>query len=386
MVPMTRGRWAFDLALVAALVGLALTEIWLPLDSRQAHGSRLWASVGVVWFCAHLAFRRARPWWAFAGFLVWPVIGTAERGEVFLLFFGQLVPAMVLVFSLARHAPGRLRWIAPVGGVLWVTLADLFVPLLRGPTELMYHWGVLTLSWLAGHGLRVSADRAAAEAVRAHHAETAAEQASRAAITEERARIARELHDIVAHSVGVIVVQAGAAEQVVEEDPEFARRALSTIRSTGSSALVEMRRMVTVLRDADIAGDLAPQPGVDSLADLVEAAREAGLEVDLTTSGSPRRLPAGLDLTAYRIVQEALTNVRRHSEACRARVSMRYGPDRLEIRVDDEGPPRQERARPGSGNGLVGMRERVALFGGRLEAGAGERGFTVLAVLPLEPV
>jgi signal transduction histidine kinase len=143
--------------------------------------------------------------------------------------------------------------------------------------------------------------------VRAHRVEAAAREGTLVAVAGERARIARELHDSVAHSVGVMVVQAGAAEQVVEDDPEFARRALGTIRSTGSGALTEMRRLVTMLRDPQTAGDLAPQPGVASLPSLVEAERQSGLEVDLQVSGPRPDLPAGLDLTAYRIVQEALS-------------------------------------------------------------------------------
>jgi signal transduction histidine kinase len=151
--------------------------------------------------------------------------------------------------------------------------------------ELLYHWGSFTLAFLFGHALRRSAEKAAAEAVRALRAETAAEAQARAAIGVERARIARELHDIVAHSVGMIVVQAGAAEQVVEENPEFTRRALGTIRSTGSSALAEMRRLVSVLRDREMGADFAPQPGLDSLSGLVATAREAGLDVALTITG-----------------------------------------------------------------------------------------------------
>jgi signal transduction histidine kinase len=321
---------------------------------------------------------------ALAAFGVWPLLGVVQGRDMQVLFFGQLVPVMVLVYSLARHAPGRLRWVAGVCGVLFVTIADLFIPLLQTPNELIFHWGSITLSYLLGHALRVSSDRVAVEAVRAHEAESRSRERAQAAIAEERARIARELHDIVAHSVGVMVVQAGAAEQVVEEDPEFARRALATIRSTGSGALTEMRRLVAMLRDTEVQHDLSPQPGIAALPDLVEAARGAGLEVDLEVTGEAPSLPAGLDLTAYRIVQEALTNVRRHSEATRAQVAMDFGPGELEIRVTDAGPARVPDGE--AGHGLLGMRERAALFGGEVETDRGERGFTVRAVLPLERV
>ncbi|GGK68990.1 two-component sensor histidine kinase [Ornithinimicrobium pekingense] len=385
--PLSRRGWAVDVAVAGLVAAVGLLEVWVPFESLSGDGSPFVSTVGVVWFAAHLAVRRARPWVALAGLLVWPLLGVFEGGQgLHLLFFGQLVPVLVLVFTIARHGTGTYRRVGTGAAIAFIALADLFVPLLQSPNELLFHWGVLTLVWLVGHGLRVSADRAAAEAVRAHVAETTARERELAAISDERARIARELHDIVAHSVGVIVVQAGAAEQVVEDDPEFARRALATIRTTGSGALAEMRRLVGMLRDPDpgLGHDLAPQPGIAALPDLVEAARGVGLSVDLDVSGVPPTLPAGLDLTAYRVVQEALTNVRRHSRATSARVAMQFAPESLEIRVTDAGPARQPGAEPG--HGLVGMRERVALFGGRVEADAGEHGFTVRAVLPLERV
>ncbi|MFK5633833.1 sensor histidine kinase [Ornithinimicrobium sp. LYQ103] len=381
---MTRARWAVDVVLALVVAAVGLLEIWLPMESVMGEGSPVVSTIGVLTFAALLTQRRARPWVALAAFAVWPLLGTTQRGDMQVLFFGQLVPVMVLVFSLARHGPGRLRWVSGVCGVVFVTVADLFIPLLQTPNELIFHWGAITLSYLLGHALRVSNDRVAAEAVRAHEAESRSRERAQAAISEERARIARELHDIVAHSVGVMVVQAGAAQQVVEEDPEFAHRALGTIRSTGSGALAEMRRLVAMLRDTEVAHDLSPQPGIAALPDLVEAARGAGLEVDLEVTGEPPSLPAGLDLTAYRIVQEALTNVRRHSTATRAQVAMDFGPGELEIRVTDGGPSRMRGGEPG--HGLLGMRERAALFGGQVETDAGERGFTVRAVLPLERV
>jgi signal transduction histidine kinase len=198
-------------------------------------------------------------------------------------------------------------------------------------------------------------------------------------VVEERARIARELHDIVAHAVSTIVVQAGAAEQVVEDDPAFTRASLETIRSTGASALSEMRRLVTVLRDDDAAGPLEPQPGLAGLPALLESMRAAGLVVEVRTTGQARPLPAGLDLAAYRIVQEGLTNVRRHSAAGRAEVRLSFGADDLHVEVHDRGP--QVAAPPESGgHGLVGIRERAALYGGRMSAGPDGRGGFSLCV------
>ena len=370
------------MAVLVAVVGLV--EVWLPMESVMGDGSPLVSTVGILWFAAHLTQRRVRPRAAMAGLLVWPVLGVLTSGGLQILFFGQLVPLLVLVFSMARHGRGRLRWLGAAAVALVLVVADFFVPLLQSPNEIVFHWAAIVLAFLCGHGLRLSADRAAAEAVRAHRAESASRERAAAAIAEERARIARELHDIVAHAVGVIVVQAGAAEQVVEDDPEVARAALAAIRTTGASALADMRRVVAVLRAPEVEGDLAPQPGVATLPELVDAVRRTGLDVDLKVSGERAQLPAGLDLTAYRIVQEALTNVRRHSYADRAAVTMDFGREALEIRVSDAGPSRPGGGEPG--HGILGMRERTALFGGHVRTFAEEHGFTVHAVLPLEPV
>ncbi|MGA8047509.1 MAG: histidine kinase dimerization/phosphoacceptor domain-containing protein, partial [Dermatophilaceae bacterium] len=279
MATIIRSRWTVDLALAALLAVLGLIEIWLPMESVMGEGSPVLSSVGVLWFAAHLTQRRARPWVALAGLAVWPILGLAQDGRLQVLFFGQLVPVMVLVYSLARHGERRVRWSAAVGGIAFVTLADLFIPLLREPSELIFHWASITLSFALGNALRVFEARAREQAVRAHVAETKARERALAAVAEERARIARELHDIVAHAVGVMVVQAGAAEQVVEEDPAYARAALGTIRATGSSALSEMRRLVSVLKEPESETDLMPQPGLGALPELVDRARRTGLEV-----------------------------------------------------------------------------------------------------------
>jgi signal transduction histidine kinase len=373
-----------DVAVAVLVAAVGLVEVWLPMDSVMGDGSPVVSTIGVLSFAAFLTQRRARPRLAMVALAVWPLLGVLSGGSLQVLFFGQLVPLLVLAFSMARHGRGRQRWLGAVAVAAMVVLGDLFLPLLQSPNEILFHWAAITLSFLCGHGLRVSADRAAAEAVRAHEAETASRQRAADAIAQERARIARELHDIVAHSVGVIVVQAGAAEQRVDDDPETVRAALSAIRTTGASALAEMRRVVAVLRTPDLEGDLAPQPGVATLPQLVDAVRRAGLHVDLEVNGERTALPAGLDLTAYRIVQEALTNVSRHSQASRAAVVMDFGPDALDIRVSDDGPARTQQGEPG--HGILGMRERAALFGGRVRTFAEGHGFTVHAVLPLERV
>ncbi|KGN30063.1 histidine kinase [Knoellia sinensis KCTC 19936] len=383
--PLSRRQYAVDIAIAALVAAVGLAEVWVPFESLQGPGSRVVDSVGILWFAAHLTQRRRRPWVGLAGLLVWPIlILIAGIDGVHLLFFGQLVPVLVLTFTVAREGRGRYLWVGTLGTAAVVTLGDLTLPLLGETSEMLFHWGFLALVYLTGRGLRISADHAATEAVRAHAAESEAREKALAAVADERARIARELHDIVAHSVGTIVVQAGAAEQVVDDDPEFARKALGTIRTTGSSALAEMRRLVSVLRDPETGADFAPQPGLASLPDLVDHARESGLDVSLTVSGDHGALPAGVDLTAYRIVQEALTNVRRHSEATTADVRLDLGADRLRISVTDAGPARDGDGP--AGHGLIGMRERVALYGGRVEAVPDGSGFAVRAELPLERV
>jgi signal transduction histidine kinase len=188
---------------------------------------------------------------------------------------------------------------------------------------------------------------------------------------------------VVAHAISVMVVQAGAAEQVIDDDPEIARRALRTIRSTGTGALAEMRRVVTMLRDSDHLGDLAPQPGVAALPTLLEDARTSGLDVDLRIEGNQRSLPAGVDLATYRIVQEALTNVRRHAAASHVTVMLSYGADKLQVEVRDNGRGARNLATT-SGHGLIGMRERAALYGGGVETTSDNgAGFTVTAILPV---
>jgi signal transduction histidine kinase len=214
---------------------------------------------------------------------------------------------------------------------------------------------------------------------RSQLAERERDVAAREAVAGERARIARELHDVIAHNVSMIVVQAGAERRVVEEGATH--EVLATVEQTGRSALTEMRRLVGMLRsDAD--DSLAPQPGLDDLVTLAGQVRDAGLPVELRVEGERRALPAGIELSAYRIVQEALSNALTHAGDAHAEVHVRYAQDSLELEIVDDG--RAPASAAGDGHGLVGMRERVALYGGRLDAGrrAGG-GFAVHVLLPI---
>jgi signal transduction histidine kinase len=241
-------------------------------------------------------------------------------------------------------------------------------------------------AWVLGDRARVQRALAAELRERALRLERDRAEDARQAVASERARIARELHDVVAHHVSMMVVQAEAGPVAVATEPARAAGAFEAIAATGRQALVEMRRLLGVLRsDGDQVPSLAPQPGLAEVPSLVEQVGRAGLRVELVVEGAQVPLPAGVDLSAYRIVQEALTNAVKHGGPGRARVLVRYGEDDLRLRVVDEGRaggPAPDDGR--AGVGLVGMRERVHLFGGELHAGPGPGGgFTVDARLPI---
>jgi signal transduction histidine kinase len=278
----------------------------------------------------------------------------------------------------ARFGRGRTPFVAAgVVAATWLTV-DLTVSMMSEPSELVFHWVVTTLVWSAGYGLARLERRAHDSTRRAIEAEVNAAEQAMQAVVDERTRIARELHDIVGHAVSSMVVQAGAAEQACD-DPAFVEQALGNIRRTGNDALTEMRRLVSMLRTEDDAL-FAPQPRLEALPALVAA---GGPGVRLTVAGEARPLPSGLDLTVYRIVQEALTNARRHARASTVDVSLAFGADELAIEVRDDGVGAAAEGSSG-GHGLAGMRERVLLYGGRLELGqpAGP-GFVVRAFLPV---
>jgi signal transduction histidine kinase len=210
------------------------------------------------------------------------------------------------------------------------------------------------------------------------------ELAARDAVAAERAAIARELHDVVAHHMSVMVVQAGAARAVGDFDPAAASDALRQIESSGRTGLAEMRRLLGILKAEDDGDGRTPQPGLADLGELLDAMRATGLAVEAVVEGSSRSLPPGVDLSAYRIVQEALTNALRHAGGASARVLVRYEPNALELEIADDGPGPPDGA-PTRGHGLIGMRERAQLFGGAFEAGPRPGGgFLVRARLPFE--
>lgn len=291
---------------------------------------------------------------------------------------GTVIALFVGLYSIGVHSPHRLRsLIAPAGSAL--VLAVLF-PQARPPLSAAAVLLILGLAlWLLGNTIRGLEERAL-------RLQREQELAARVAVADERARIARELHDVVAHSVSVMVIQAGAARRLLGRQPERAGEALVAVEQGGRDALTELRHLLGLLTDA-AGGDagLAPQPGLSQLEALVERVIAAGLPVQLKIEGHPRPLPPGLDLTAYRVVQEALTNALKYAPSAHTEVTVAYTPLDLWLEVVDAGGAAYPDA-AGAGRGLLGMRERVAVYGGQVEAGPlAEGGFAVRARLPLEP-
>lgn len=250
-----------------------------------------------------------------------------------------------------------------------------------GNLELAATYGAFAAAWLLGDNLRTRRAYLREVEERAARLEREREANARRAAAEEQARIARELHDIIAHNVSVMTVQAAAAGDAFETQPGRVREALASIESTGREALTELRRLLGSVRPGDASSSFAPQPGLARLDDLIEQVRTTGLSVELTVQGDPRDLPPSVDLSAYRIVQEALTNTIKHAQASKANVVVRYGSEVLELEVADDGRGAVDGAK--RGHGIIGMRERAALFGGELEASP-TGGFSVHSRIPLE--
>jgi signal transduction histidine kinase len=370
--------WVIDAGFALTLTALAMVEIWLPLPSVAGTGSTMASTIVAVLLCLFLAFRRVWPLaTALVVLLSWPIAFSIQ--PLLILFWGQLVPMVIATYSVARHGNRRESLIGAAAAVACLLYFDFGVAELQEPGEIFFHWLVVVLAWVIGFMVNRAEHRAAEAQRRAVEVETESRTRILTAIADERSRIARELHDVVAHAVSVMVVQAGAAEQVVDDDPAYARQALENIRNTGADALGEMRRVVAMLRDTSDE-PLHPQPGLDGLPALAEDARNGGLDVSITIGGTPRPLPPGLDLAAYRIVQEALTNARRHSGATRADLIVDYTDTSVRVEVRDDGSGGHGST---DGHGLIGMRERAAVYGGRLETVPTDgRGFTVRAELP----
>ncbi|MFD8687784.1 sensor histidine kinase [Streptomyces sp. NPDC059651] len=291
---------------------------------------------------------------------------------------------LALGCSLCAAGVSQLRWPEQEGAPRgWVATVFLVV-VMTVP---------FVLAWVLGDSMRTRRAYFDQLEERAARLEREREAQSKVAVAAERARIARELHDVVAHNVSVMVVQADGAAYVMDAAPDQARQALETISSTGRQALAEMRRLLGVLRTGDTpeTGEYVPQPDVDQIEDLIEHVRAAGLAVDFKIEGTPRPLPSGVELTAYRIVQEALTNTRKHGGPnAGASVRLVYFDDGLGLLVEDDGRGAahelyEDGGADGAGHGMIGMRERVGMVGGTLDAGPRPGGgFRISALLPLK--
>jgi signal transduction histidine kinase len=342
----------------------------------------------------------------------WPVAAMFALGTTLPLIWRRRAPLLVLVAALACLAIPDATYdvgnnaSAPFAGLLVAAYASgaytsrrdgriaagiigamvVLMALSIGEDvvgDVVFIGGILFAVWGAATVVRSRQELAAALAARTVELEHEREDKARLAVAEERARIARELHDVVAHNLSIMVVQAGAERRALRDERPETSEVLATIEATGRAAMAEMRRLLGMLRRSDDELALAPQPSLRHLAELVAQVREAGMPVDLRIEGEPRPIAPGIDLSAYRIVQEALTNALKHAGPAHARVTVRYGDKALDIEIADDGAGSSDAA-PADGHGLVGMRERVALFGGDLATGQRrDGGYAVRARLPL---
>ncbi|MFE2068162.1 sensor histidine kinase [Streptomyces sp. NPDC059467] len=330
--------------------------------------------LGVALGCAAaggIAIRRLRPHIALA-------MTTGASAALTILGFGagsgQMLVAAVPVYIVALVKPVRPARVALASVVAALLVVVVLTP---APPTLPQANGIQGVMHAVPPGTIVIATWVVGRAIRSSRA--AHEREAQMMVQTERLRIARELHDMLAHSMSVIAVQAGVGRYLVREQPQEAEKSLAAIETTSRTTLTEMRRLMGVLRE-DKPGDLVPTPSIANLPELTEQTRRAGLTVDLTVKDVPEELPAGVGLAAFRIVQEALTNVIKHAGTDRSRVEITYIDGELSIQVTDQG--NGPTGAPG-GHGLAGMRERVALYGGQFEAGPmPHRGFRVAARLP----
>lgn len=327
----------------------------------------------------------------------------AAMGVAQLVLDVEVVPAdfamLVIIYTVAADGARWASRFALIGGLCAAPLSQIRWPQLDSSSLsnvliAAFQTVPFALAWVLGDSVRTRRAYLAQLEERAARLEKEREAQAKVAVAAERARIARELHDVVAHNVSVMVVQADGAAYVMDTAPEQARKALETISGTGRQALAEMRRLLGVLRTGEHqeVGEYVPQPDVEQLDDLIEQCRTSGLPVDFKVEGTPRPLPSGVELTAYRIVQEALTNTRKHGGPnTGASVRLVYFDDGLGLLVEDDGKGAphelyEEGGADGQGHGLIGMRERVGMVGGTLDAGPRPGGgFRISALLPLKP-
>ena len=374
-------KYWFEIPL--ALLGLvAISELVVGHYSSAGPSMPLWVSIPTIVFLLLPLFARRRYPFA-APALYWILAAAVTFADgVLIPYVNALSPVgMATAFLL-----GNLRddFQARTGLAIVVGGAAIVVYNIPGaePSELIFVPMQFGISWLAGYALRERSVQAEAAEVRATMAERERDAAARIAVAEERTRIARELHDIVAHAVSVMVLQVGAVRHKLPQALAEDRDALRGVERAGRTALAEMRRLLAAMRREGDEAELVPQPGLDGLDALVAQVGRAGLPVELHVDGEPFPLPRGVDLSVYRIVQEGLTNALKHAHATNADVTVRYQPDEVEIEVRDNG--RGSSPSDGLGHGLIGVRERVKIYGGEMTAGSNNGdGFVLNTRLPL---
>jgi signal transduction histidine kinase len=384
--------------LIAVMAVSGMLELVVGRDSPGAPATSLWFSIPAVAFLVLPLFVRRRfPFAAPAAYWLLAAALTFVDG-LLIPFIGSLgVVGLATAFLL-----GNLRDDRQAGAGLAIVLGCIVVVVsnIPGPqsaSDLVFIPLRFVVAWVAGYALRARAEQAETAEMRASLAErereaaemraTIAEReraaAARIAVAEERTRIARELHDIVAHAMSVMVLQVGAVRHKLPQAREEDRDALGRVEQAGRTALAEMRRLLGAMRSDGDGVELGPQPGLDALDSLVEDVSSAGLPVRVHVVGEPFPLPRAIDLSAFRIVQEGLTNALKHAHASRAEVTVRYRPDKVELEIADDGTG--PATTNGHGHGLVGIRERVNIYGGEMRAGAAPAGgFVLSAHLPVD--
>jgi signal transduction histidine kinase len=367
--------------IVLVTVG-AVIELALRRGSPQSPRTPMWFNVLAILIMVLPLFARRR--FPFAAPAVYWLIAVGLS-----FVDGRFIPFMTTIMVLGVAASfllGNLRDSSRAWAGLGIVLGGTAVIVLNKPahatSELIFIPLLFGLGWLGGYALRERAEQAEAADVRAAQAERERDAAARIAVAEERARIARELHDIVAHAVSVMVLQVGAVRHGLPDALAEDREALKGVEHVGRTALTEMRRLLAAMRRNGDEAELMPQPGLDSLDSLAEDIGRAGLPVRLHVDGQPVQLPRQIDLSAYRIAQEGLTNALKHARASQADVTVEYRPSELQIEVRDDGVGAA--GSDGLGHGLVGIGERVKIYGGEMTAGpTPSGGFVLSARLPL---
>lgn len=379
--------FAADLLVAAGFFAVGQAEAWggwrAGGDGPVFHGARPLEALLAALITVPLAWRRRRPLIAAAA-----VSAALAAHALFVArevsFLAGLLPLAIMIYSVAAWGSPRVR----LPGIACLVGAQVTMTLriaeMQSTGEILFGAFVTVGTWFVGELSGSRQRRVDQFAAHAHRIEAERSRWKRAAIAEERGRIARELHDVIAHSVSLMGVQAGAARSQLDNDPERARHALRAIEATARESVVELRRLLGILRERGGEAGLEPQPGMAEIEALVEQLRSTGLPLELTVEGQARAVPPGVALSAYRIVQEALTNAVKHAGGAPAVVRLVYTEEALELDIADEGD-RAGVGNDGRGHGLIGMQERTALYGGTLEAGPRpEGGFAVRARLPIE--